>query len=100
MARLTKWNGKKWVLPQNSWREITERLVAYENTGLEPEEIQTTVNPQAYTLEIISGDCYNKEVWFGFPSELGARESELRKMSKDWGWGDAEIVVTPVKKMV
>lgn len=36
--RLTKWNGKKWILPQNSWREIAERLAAYENTGLEPEE--------------------------------------------------------------
>lgn len=39
MARLTKWNGKKWVLPQGKWREIADRLAAYENTGLEPEEI-------------------------------------------------------------
>lgn len=37
--RLTKWNGSKWILPQGSWREIAERLAAYENTGLEPEEI-------------------------------------------------------------
>lgn len=39
MARLTKWNGKKWILPQGMWREIADRLAAYENTGMEPEEI-------------------------------------------------------------
>lgn len=43
MDRLTRWNGKKYVLPQGPgvWRQIAERLAAYENTGLEPEEIQT-----------------------------------------------------------
>lgn len=47
MERMTKWNGKKWVLPQGRtsdgesfWRLIAERLAAYENTGLEPEEIE------------------------------------------------------------
>ena len=47
MDRMTKWNGNKWVLPQGRtsdgesyWRLIAERLAAYENTGLEPEEIQ------------------------------------------------------------
>lgn len=47
MERLTKWNGKKWVLPQgrtsdgeSNWRIIAERLAAYENTGLTPEEIE------------------------------------------------------------
>lgn len=46
MNRLTRWNGKKWVLPQGKtsdgesyFRIIAERLAAYENTGLEPEEI-------------------------------------------------------------
>lgn len=46
MERLTKWNGKKWTLPQgrtsageSNWRLIAERLAAYENTGLDPEEI-------------------------------------------------------------
>lgn len=39
MERLTRWNGKKWILPQGMWREIADRLAAYENTGLEPEEI-------------------------------------------------------------
>lgn len=50
MERLTKWNGKKWVLPQGRmsdgqsyWRIIAERLAAYENTGLEPEEIEKMV---------------------------------------------------------
>ena len=44
--RLTEWNGKKWILPQgrnskgeSNWRIISDRLAAYENTGLEPEEI-------------------------------------------------------------
>lgn len=41
MKRLTRWNGKKWILPQGSWREIADRLAAYENTGLEPEEVAT-----------------------------------------------------------
>lgn len=40
MNRLTRWNGKKWILPQGAWREIAERLAAYENTGLEPEQIE------------------------------------------------------------
>ena len=42
MERLTHWNGKKYILPQGRgvWREIAERLAAYENTGLEPEEIE------------------------------------------------------------
>jgi hypothetical protein len=40
MNRITRWNGKKWVLPQGAWREIAERLAAYENTGLEPEQIE------------------------------------------------------------
>lgn len=39
MNRLTRWNGKKWVLPQGCWREIAERLAAYEDTGLEPEQV-------------------------------------------------------------
>ena len=39
--RLTRWNGKIWVLPQGrgSFRMIAERLAAYENTGLTPDEI-------------------------------------------------------------
>lgn len=48
MDRLTSWNGKKYVLPQGRtsdgesyWRIIAERLAAYENTGLTPEEIET-----------------------------------------------------------
>ena len=47
MDRLTSWNGKKYVLPQGRtdkgesyWRIIAERLAAYENTGLTPEEIE------------------------------------------------------------
>ena len=43
MDRLTKWNERlgRWTLPQGrgTFRMIAERLAAYENTGLEPEEI-------------------------------------------------------------
>ena len=48
MDRLTRWNGKKYVLPQGrgAWREIAERLAAYENTGLEPEEIEALKTAQ------------------------------------------------------
>lgn len=43
--RITKWNGNKYVLPQGkgSFREIAERLAAYENIG-EPEEINKALN--------------------------------------------------------
>ena len=48
MDRLTRWNGSKYLLPQGRtsdgesyWRLIAERLAAYENTGLTPEEIET-----------------------------------------------------------
>lgn len=47
MDRLTRWNGKKWVLPQGRtsdgqsyWRIVAERLAEYENTGLTPEDIE------------------------------------------------------------
>lgn len=42
MNRLTTWNDRlqRYTLPQGAWREIAERLAAYENTGLEPEEIE------------------------------------------------------------
>lgn len=53
MDRLTKWNGVKWVLPQGRtadgesyWRLIAERLAAYENTGLEPEEVEAMKGEQ------------------------------------------------------
>ena len=45
--RLTKWNGKKWILPQGKnqngesyWRIIADRLAAYENNGLTQDEIE------------------------------------------------------------
>lgn len=55
MDRLTRWNGKKWVLPSTAkgpgiWREIAERLAAYENTGLEPEEIEALKAREAEPL--------------------------------------------------
>lgn len=43
--RLTTWNGKKYILPQGrgTWRLIADRLAAYENCGLEPEELNKSV---------------------------------------------------------
>lgn len=57
MDRLTRWNGKKYVLPQGAgvWREIAERLAAYENTGLEPEEIEAL--KAGRTPEKVTCDC-------------------------------------------
>lgn len=57
MKRLTYWNGKKYCLPQGKWREIADRLAAYENTGLEPEEIAAVLdNKKDRTmLDILKG---------------------------------------------
>ena len=47
MERLTKWNGKKDVLIHGhgygQTRIYTDRLAAYENTMLEPEQIDAIV---------------------------------------------------------
>jgi hypothetical protein len=48
MDRLTRRSERypdKWVLPQGvgAWREICDRLKAYEDTGLTPEEIQELI---------------------------------------------------------
>lgn len=52
--RLTSWNGEKWILPQGRtsdgrsyWRLIAERLAAYENTGLTPEQIEAMKGDRA-----------------------------------------------------
>lgn len=44
---MTSWNGQKYVLPQGRtsdgqsyWRIIAERLAAYEDTGLTPDEVR------------------------------------------------------------
>ena len=49
MSRLTKWNGKKWILPQGRtsdgesyWRIIADRLAEYENIG-EPDELTAVI---------------------------------------------------------
>ena len=58
MNRLTRWNGKKWVLPQGMWREIADRLAAYENTGLEPWEIDALKAGDADRVERAQGDIF------------------------------------------
>lgn len=59
--RLTHWNGKKWILPQGvgSFRQIAERLAAYEDTGLTPDEIlHLKEKSEAENVEI---NIFNKE---------------------------------------
>ena len=58
MNRLTRWNGKKWVLPQGMWREIADRLAAYENTGLEPWEIDALKAGDADRVEPAQNDLF------------------------------------------
>ena len=60
MERLTRWNGQKYVLPQGcgSFRRIAERLAAYENTGLEPDEI-TRINEQEGGVKVTD---YNRRL--------------------------------------
>ena len=63
MDRLTRWNGKKYVLPQGhgAWREIAERLAAYENTGLEPEEIEALKAQQYRRPEkVVCDECSDR----------------------------------------
>lgn len=45
MDRMTKFSRGKYTLPQGkgSFRRIAERLAAYEDTGLEPEEIKELI---------------------------------------------------------
>lgn len=50
MTRLTKWNGKKWILPQGRtadgesyWRIIADRLAEFENLNMEPKEIKELI---------------------------------------------------------
>lgn len=52
--RLTLWNGVRWVLPQGYGfgQKIADRLAAYENTGLEPEEIEKLKTPTAEMLSL------------------------------------------------
>lgn len=100
--RLTKWNGKKWVLPQGRtsegesyFRIIAERLAAYENTGYEPWELPIRQMPKGYDIEVSAGECYHKELWYGFPEELPKRLEEVSAMARnDWGWMDAIITAT------
>ena len=62
MDRLTRWNGKKYVLPQGygAWREIAERLAAYENTGLEPEEIEALKAQQRQPEKVLCDNCTDR----------------------------------------
>jgi len=70
MERMTRWNGKKWVLPQGRvWREIADRMATYENTGLEPEKLNDRMYELAYIEngEIVRGgikaDILTVERW-------------------------------------
>ena len=50
MNRLTEWTGERWIARQEKLngkrigdKDIYARLAAYENTGLEPEHIDETI---------------------------------------------------------
>lgn len=99
MSRLTKWNGKKWILPQGRWREVAERLAAYENTGLEPEQILINgERPRGYTLSVVDGECLHRELWFGTSKEIGAHILFLYDEAKRWGWDSATVYAEEWKK--
>ena len=44
MSRLTRWNGKKWVLPAanqpGTWRSIADKLAQYEDVDQDPVALQ------------------------------------------------------------
>lgn len=72
--RLTHWNGKKYVLPQGggSFRKIADRLAAYENTLLEPEEVEDLMSkPQPLRVRdllknehfSINANCVEVYLW-------------------------------------
>ena len=67
MDRLTMWNGNKYILPQGkgTFRQIAERLAAYENTGLSPEEINMFLRGEETTAKkrrvFISGPITDTE---------------------------------------
>ena len=67
MNRLTRWNGKKYVLPQGcgAFREIAERLAAYENTGLEPEEISRLI-AEKRDIELLDAEIRNALTLLGY----------------------------------
>lgn len=53
MDRLTEWTGCEWIPVQErqngkliGHRDCMERLAAYEDTGLEPEEIRERLEPK------------------------------------------------------
>ena len=62
MDRITHWNGAKYVLPQGHgvWRQIAERLAAYENTGLEPEEIEALKANRRPLEKVVCDSCTDK----------------------------------------
>lgn len=83
MARLTHWNGTKYVLPQGAWREIAERLAAYENTGWEPDEIapkpRTTVRDllaMDIDIDVCDDVCESLYIAFCGPMKLTAQGEE------------------------
>lgn len=51
--RLTRWNGKKYVLPQGHgvWRKIAERLAAYENSGVEPDKLGSSLYEKVPSID-------------------------------------------------
>lgn len=97
MKRLTWYNGEHWIQVQNTkvgYKAICEKLAKYENTGLEPEEVQKMVNDKKI-LEVktelgtlcaeIGGDTKNyPEIFVYFRREDGA-ELDLAAVGTESG---------------
>ena len=80
--RITKWNGNKYVLPQGKgyFREIAEKLAAYENTGLEPEDINKLLKGEENSAKskriFISGPISGTDDYMGRFAEAEERLRE------------------------
>ena len=107
MNRLTKWNGKKYVLPQGRtsdgdsyWQMIAAKLAAYENTGYEPWEIKPKKDsgPRGYDIEVQHDGGVYQEKWFGTAVELSEKLDDLRERCNQNGWDDAIIIASEWKK--
>lgn len=62
MERLTKWNGKAWVLPQGRtsdgqsyWRIIADRLAEYENAGWVDTKDCEPLEDGEYIIQTVTG---------------------------------------------
>ena len=108
MDRLTHWNGEKYILPQgrtsggeSNWRRIAERLGAYEDTGLAPEEIGSleALKRQAakYGYKLTKMPDYSCSCVAEYPRTTRCAESHefVRKSKGGWTYCKRRDKVSP-----